>query len=182
MTSSEKLALVGVSIMAVFALIAMHTLFARRVLAPNPGRFSPQKTFFQLVLCLNPLVVVLTLFAIRTGAYSALTERIAAVVYVVLFFNAVAYAYFHVFNLSETGRRIRILLILRDRKHVSADMIERDYSPEAMVQSRLVRLMQMGELDRLPNGNYVIGRGSLLAVARVLSVVARAMVGSRRAR
>jgi len=56
-----------------------------------------------------------------------------------LVFNGVAYAYFHFFNMSETARRIRMLLQIRHAGAAGLRVqdLERAYSPRDMIEARL---------------------------------------------
>ncbi len=99
-----------------------------------------------------------------------------AIVYGVLAFNSVAYAYFHFFNLSETGRRIRMLLQLLEGDQIVADYQPASYSVEAMVSQRLVRLLQMGQIFE-SGGRYRIESRFLLATAKMIRFVGQLTTG-----
>lgn len=82
-------------------------------------------------------------------------------------YTLLAYVYFHIFNMSETARRIRILAESRQRGKVTRTEIVREYTCERMVKIRLDRLVALREL-RLKNGRYTMGRGRLLFPARIV--------------
>lgn len=72
----------------------------------------------------------------------------------VLVIAQLAHIYFHFFNMSETARRINILVKLRRREFQSInDLVSENYSTENMLEVRLERLKQLGSLDRL-EGKY----------------------------
>ena len=49
------------------------------------------------------------------------------------------YAYFHFFNMSETARRIHIIVLIHEGD--SSEL--KDYQPESMLKSRIDRLIEM---------------------------------------
>ena len=88
---------------------------------------------------------------------------VAQCAYVFLLYSFAAYTYFHVFNMSETSRRIRLLRALaiagtRDLKDVEAVFDERD-----MMQARLVRLVALGQIERVRNEYMPCGRTFAIA-------------------
>jgi hypothetical protein len=84
-----------------------------------------------------------------------------------------AHVYFHLFNMSETARRIHLLTELRSRGE-----IDRNYQPERMLALRLNRLLELGLLER--RGENLIARPSLLAwAARVLARYERILFPER---
>lgn len=58
-----------------------------------------------------------------------------------------AYAYFHAFNLSETGRRIRILLEIEKSGALSEGEILARYNAKEVLRRRLDRLERAGQID-----------------------------------
>jgi hypothetical protein len=94
----------------------------------------------------------------------------AAVVYVCL-----AYSYFHLFNMSETARRIRILRELYRAGSLSVDEISRLYSGASMMETRFDRLLATGQLE-MREDRYV-GAGRLLYAAACVVRVWRLVLG-----
>lgn len=86
-----------------------------------------------------------------------------------LSYGGFGYAYFHLYNLTETGRRIRILSEFSAAGPMSMEELERRYAPRDMLQVRLKRLIDLGEL-RLVDGRYHLGRRVLWACARCLQL------------
>lgn len=78
-----------------------------------------------------------------------------------------AYVYFHVFNMSETARRIRILIESSHSGTVTKTEIAHHYTSQQMIAIRLKRLISLGEL-RLRGNKYIIGRGILLFPAQIV--------------
>jgi len=78
------------------------------------------------------------------------------------------YVYFHIFNLSETARRTRILREIDKTKVLKKDELIEIYTCRDMVSVRLRRLLALGEL-RLDNNKYILKNKGLLIVARIIS-------------
>ncbi|MES2509943.1 MAG: hypothetical protein V4625_08440 [Pseudomonadota bacterium] len=157
-------------------LLGSHALMARLWLARYPAT-SPQKATALLGLALNvPLVVAIVGCGVWAKASSA--ELGLALLYATLAFNSVAYSYFHFFNLSETGRRIRMLLQLLegDRIGTSDSGSTSMYGGRAMVSQRLVRLLQMGQIDET-GGRYRITGQFLLNSAKLVRLIGRMTTG-----
>lgn len=74
--------------------------------------------------------------------------------YGALVYACLAYSYFHLFNMSETARRIRILSELYVAGPLSAQEISRLYSGEGLLEARLDRLVATQQLE-LRAGRYV---------------------------
>lgn len=76
--------------------------------------------------------------------------------------------YFHVFNMSETARRIKLLTQIYQRKSPAAE----DYSPRRLVEIRLERLMQAQQVR--VDGDLIYPKKTLLQmVARAMEVYRR---------
>jgi hypothetical protein len=150
------------------ALAMAHVLLSRRQAA---GRrpVSPQASLARLILLSNAPVLagaaVIAWHEARPPMETASMLAFGGIVY-----NGIAYAYFHVFNMSETARRIRILLHVLMHGMMDADSLRSDYSPRDMVAVRLDRLEQMGQVARGPDGGYRIAGGVLLSAARAIRI------------
>ena len=130
---------------------------------------------FVMLLVAHAMLAVLLASATAAGGFSG-SALAGAALYDLIFFNCTAYAYFHVFNLSETGRRIRILLELLDG--VTPDTA---YAAQDMVRQRLGRLLLMGQV-RLEQGRFVLASRKLLNIARLIRFIGRFCTGINRTR
>lgn len=72
--------------------------------------------------------------------------------------------YFHIFNMSETARRIRLLLEIREGSQTPA---AETYSPRQMISVRLIRLRELGQADFI-DGRYFPRDSWLLRAAVAL--------------
>ena len=87
-----------------------------------------------------------------------------------LTYLALAYTYvFGFFNVSETARRLRLLVELLDAgpRGLSLDEVLRAYNARMIVEARLRRLVAGGQLA-LADGRYVLRRSLGLSVAKLL--------------
>ena len=82
-----------------------------------------------------------------------------------LFFG---YVYFHFFNMSETARRVRILLEGSRAPTIRASELNRSYTGRGMITVRLKRLVSLGEI-REERGKYHPGRGILILPAYIIA-------------
>ena len=74
-----------------------------------------------------------------------------------------SYVYFHLFNMSETARRIRILVQGREGGTLPDGETSAQYTPDAMIALRLNRLVSLREL-RIRDGRYLLGKRGLLGL------------------
>ncbi len=80
-----------------------------------------------------------------------------------------SYSYFHLFNMSETARRIRMLRrIYLKGGAVNAKSLENEYSAEHIVKVRIQRLMDTGVLTHSADGSIKISRGALYYATQLI--------------
>lgn len=73
-------------------------------------------------------------------------------------YSCIGYAYFHVFNMSETARRIRILREVYRAGSLTAERIVELYSASDVIDVRIQRLLQTRQIERRGERYVVIGR------------------------
>ncbi|MFH1039191.1 MAG: hypothetical protein V1789_11055 [PVC group bacterium] len=83
-----------------------------------------------------------------------------------------AYVYFHIFNMSETARRIRILAQGHRAGAVVKDEMSQNYSPEQMIDLRVERLLALNEIA-LRGERYFPARGRLVKAAELVFFLRR---------
>lgn len=86
-----------------------------------------------------------------------------AAIYVFISYSALAYSYFHIYNMSETARRIRILRELYPDRVMSALELESGYNAIGMLENRLERLVSTGQADE--RGDRYVLKGRLIRYA-----------------
>jgi hypothetical protein len=128
-----------------FIFILSHVVICRYI--NNRGGFKSSQLFLiKFALVMNiPLIIGVCLI----GLYEA--RFILHILYMSLFavivFNGFLYAYFHFFNMSETARRIRMLILIFEKEINTVDKVHENYSADQMVSARLDRLLQMQEIS-----------------------------------
>lgn len=116
---------------------------------------------------------VLAVICIRQGAGVVMVW-----VYLLLAHTLLGYTYFHFYNTSETARRIRLLHEIDLAGGVTADKITELYRTEDILELRLQRLVQLGQLHYV-NGRYLIKNNTLYVAARIMEEWQR-LLGFRR--
>lgn len=86
------------------------------------------------------------------------------------------HVYFHVFNMSETARRIRILISLV--QGLPTSKLEGAYSSDGIIKVRLERLRSMGQISEV-NGVYQTNPSLLLKIARAMKTFERLLFPNR---
>jgi len=161
------LALVLVPLAAPPMLLLLHAMLQRLAPAGPPQRVA---------------IRACALGALPTGlAVVAVGARdVGSVAYVAIVYAGVAYAYFHLFNMSETARRIRLIREIDRHGSLAEAEVRRAYSDDEVVDTRLARMLAMGHLVE-KDGRYVAGSPALLLAARVLDAW-RSVLGYDRGR
>lgn len=94
-----------------------------------------------------------------------------ASVYAFVVYTVLGYAYFHVFNMSETARRVRIMREIYHSGRLAESELPSIYSIDAMLDNRMARLAALGQIS--VDGGRVRLKGRLLYnAARVISALA----------
>jgi len=97
--------------------------------------------------------------------------------YVLAVFNSAAYSYFHLFNMSETARRIRILRDISARSGLSTSDLAHNYSPRGMLEARIDRLMDLGEIEIDSDGRIRLKKRRLILAAYIFSGLRKILIG-----
>lgn len=85
--------------------------------------------------------------------FNSSSRIISAAAYCFIIYSALAYTYFHFFNMSETARRIRILYEVYRAGTLPCEKIKAMYKSSDIVHLRLKRLISMKRL-RYSDGYY----------------------------
>lgn len=178
MNTSVSVVLLAWSLLVPFLLVAVHVLLYR--LGFGQQARSPQAFLAKLVVVCN-LPVLAGAGIIGAVEGRGLPEAALMLIYAAVVFNGAAYAYFHVFNMSETARRIRMLLFLCEQNGATKDDLLEVYSPINMVTARLERLVEMRQIARDQEGHYHVTGRLLLWAANAVEVI-RHLLGFDRVR
>ncbi len=90
-----------------------------------------------------------------------------ALVYAAAAYVLLAYSYFHLFNMSETARRVRLLVELDERGRVPLDELASFYGTGEVLGRRVDRLVSLRQA--------AVEGGRMVLVSRTLYVAARAV-------
>lgn len=182
MNSGISIPLLGVTCFSLVALVMVHAL-ASRYDGSRRRALSPQLALVRLTLVFN-IPVLSSVWLIARFEDRSTIEALYMLLFAFVVFNGVAYAYFHFFNMSETARRIRMLLQIRQAgaSGLRIKELEREYSPQDMIDARLDRLVEMHQLVLDADGRYWVSGRVLLWAGRVMAVwrrvVLRRIVGN----
>lgn len=88
--------------------------------------------------------------------------------YALLTYALLAYSYFHLFNMGETARRVRILIELREHGNISVEELKLFYDAGAILDRRIERLAALGQV-RLEDGRIVLSSRRLYLAAAVMN-------------
>ncbi len=145
--------------MIIFLLAYPLILFLVHMISLRLSRkpiLSRQKHLGQIILILNGIFVT-----IGTGVFKA--EGIFIILYGFIVINAFAYAYFHFFNMSETARRIKLLVNIRKNTIINPQDIKENYSHDRSLKIRIKRLKQWSQITEESTGHYIL-KGRLLYI------------------
>ena len=95
-------------------------------------------------------------------------ELVTAGIHALIIYNALSYSYFHIFNMSETARRIRILNEIDKAKQLKASDVAFIYNADDMLKVRLERLMAMHQIKKIGD-RYLLDQNLLYIVAKIVA-------------
>ncbi|MCU0666190.1 MAG: hypothetical protein MUF05_03735 [Candidatus Omnitrophica bacterium] len=144
--------LIGIILSIPLLIILLHAAFSRylsKIIA------SAQMAAILAVFSAFPIVLLL-------GVFFAKAELSALyILYMGLVYFSLGHAYFHIFNMSETARRIRILYEIKESPDaLTFDQLKNIYSADLMLDIRLQRLLKIKAV-RLQDGKYKLNGGLL---------------------
>lgn len=105
-----------------------------------------------------------TLTSVCPGSIS---DHPVEAIYAATVYGCVAYSYFHLFNLSETARRIRILSELYHAGPLTAGQIGRLYDATSLLEMRFERLLATRQIEQRADRFVSTGRTLYLVACLV---------------
>ncbi len=158
-----------------FLLITLLSLVipfsAHLLLLRAAGRFRNTELrqkggIFSVLLGFLPLAALSYIWAAgtETGDAGGVAVSLA---YLFLVYSLAGYVYFHFFNMSETARRVRLLIESLKTGNLKKDDLPRLYPHRNIVSVRIERLSALGELRRAGD-RYVLGNKVLLLPAKLI--------------
>jgi len=129
--------------------------------------FSRQKgVIASFVLGFIPLGIVFLLWIINLNI-DAWSPILWSGIYLFLVYILFSYVYFHVFNMSETARRIRILTEIYRTGALKKGELAAKYTRQDMISNRLKRLVALEGL-RLSKNRYILGNRLFFLLAKAI--------------
>ncbi len=95
-------------------------------------------------------------------------ELVWTLIYSLIVYNILAYCYFHIFNMSDTARRVRILYEIYNSKQLKESDIASLYSANNMLDSRLERFLSMKQI-KFSDGRYLLNSKFFYYVAKIVT-------------
>jgi len=136
-------------------LMIFHICYIRLDKYIFKSKFSNQMIMILCELILNIPVLFIT--------YS-INKSFSALIYSFIVYNSLGYAYFHFFNMSETARRIKILLEIKKNNYLEIEELTKYYNCKVMVEKRRQRLLDSGQIQEI-EGKFFIKSKILLFAA-----------------
>ncbi len=113
-------------------------------------------------------------YALYLQRLSSTEEFISGIIYFLLVYNAIAYSFFHVFNMSETARRIKILSEIRTAGSLEVGDLRSCYSNREMLSNRIERLLASGQIQK-KGTKFVLVSPLLYYAAKAVSLWGRVL-------
>lgn len=162
--------LIIILLLTPFFIASIHALLSR-VLGLLCSALSTHSVVL-LAITLGHIPVFLLIWFFALTAFDESGSLITALVYSIVVYEAIAYTYFHLFNMSETARRIKILLEIYRSNGLKVSGLSASYSSEEMLENRLKRLLAMRQV-RFTGGRYFLNSKILYFAAVVISAWGR---------
>lgn len=143
--------------------VAAHAAWNR--IAPSEG--APQGRALLVVLGTAICYLAAASYLILSGG-----GNWSWVPYLGICLLSLAYCYWSLICLSESGRRYRIAYLVHTREAKTVSEILRLYDRDVVVQQRLSRLVQWGEIYCV-NGRYVSNNGRMYIASAIVHAWAR---------
>ena len=120
------------------------------------------------------LILLLFLCFIAPGASDTVPAAVTvpSILYAFIVYNLMGYTYFHIYNMSETARRVRILYDINSKGRLKKADIEKFYHKGDMVAMRVERLLGQKQIKQ-KNGAYVLDARLLYYAALLLAFWSR---------
>ena len=157
----QRLSILLAALCSPVLILAMHIMLSRLALAIKSKR-QPQFICLRAVLCANipfaALLWMIFLNAYGAGAAPSVISYLPSFIYALIVFNLIGYTYFHIYNMSETARRVRILYDIYSKGHLTRSDIGNIYSKGEMVAVRMERLLGLGQIKEVGGAYHLDGR------------------------
>jgi len=133
-------------------------------------RFSPQMGAIVSILIAQILMALLLYYFVFHGCPTKTAELVSAFLYCFIVYNALTYTYFHLFNMTETSRRIRTAYELEKAGHLHVSDIVPVYGTTDLIDGYLEKVVALNQLT-CKNGRYVLSGRLFYYAALVLKAL-----------
>lgn len=110
----------------------------------------------QKITMLAMLLGYFAFFTIINRISFSEAKNLAFYIYMAAIYSFSAYTYFHAFNMSETSRRIRLLLYIGSRSSTKPEDLDTLYNAKEMYEIRLERLAALGQITECNNKYFIV--------------------------
>jgi len=150
-----------------FVLASPALLYATHLVVARLFRKGSRQTALTWLIILMQSAVLALVWAVVLQGRSSRVPALAALLYTSVASLGFSIIYFFVFRMGETGRRIRILHEIRENGALSEAQILALYSGDDVLDLRLARLVEMGQLSVEGRRYRLNNRGLLYLGARL---------------
>ncbi len=173
--TGQKIALLLTALSSPLLILALHIILSRVALALRTKRV-PQFICVMAVLLGNIFFLILLLLLCfnvpGTRDIIPAPAGFSSFLYAFIVYNLIGYTYFHIYNMSETARRVRILYDINSKGRLKKADIEKLYHKGDMVEVRVERLLGLRQIKE-QSGAYVLDGRFLYYAALVLALWSR---------
>lgn len=153
-------------------LFVIHLLVNRLILFFKMN-ISGQRLLIYCIILFQPFLFFILLIQFP------ISKNIITYLYGFLVFNSFAYFYFHFFNMSETARRIKLLIGIHSDKIHSQKDINKYYKYEQTLDIRFLRLIQLKQIKEVNKNEYRL-QSKILYWAAFLIIIFRSILGMKK--
>ena len=159
-------------LVSICLLVGVH----RSICHQNDTSGQRQQKLIRAIVHIDALLLIsCLLFVWLLGWWK--NNPFSSITYILLAFNAFSYSYFHLFNMSETGRRIRMLREIKVGGLKTEKEIQNVYSVTDMIEERLHRLQDLGQIKLNAVGNYQTSGYLLIFMAKIFRKTRKIVLG-----
>lgn len=151
---------------AISSFIIFHIL-TTRLLAFFKIKYSRMLTIFIFHAIANIPVILFFNFCFSTFSKESFT---VSMIFALTVFNCMAFFYVQFFNMSETARRIKLIIAIKNGKITNINEIESDYEPSVMLGKRLTRLIGLRQIKLGANGKFILINSFFLNVSKIFEL------------
>lgn len=148
--------------------LIVHSIISR-LITPRKPEISRQLICIVCSLIGNIPMAILLWYGALIDLTNSPNELVSAAIYAAIVYNALGYCYFHLFNMSETARRVRVLSEINSAGKLTTQEIMSIYDIGDMFDVRINRLLSMKQISQIGD-RYVLRRHLLFYTAKIVSL------------